>query len=350
MNISDERKFARRLRSATIAVFLISTAALGQAEGRIRNNPYSPSPNSKVKPANPPVTKPNPGSSDVSFVMRTADVQEINDNRAMVELRPSIAQATYKIAKDAETRALPLTEVYKIGSGDVLFISLKNYPQGSGYFTVRADGTIDYPLAGENVQVLDQTTDVVEDIVAGGIKLFPDPQVEVRVRQYGSHRISVAGLVENAGEKYLQREAMPLYAIRAEAVVSPKVSKVNVLRGPHQKSESYDPRDPKTDDVLIYPGNTVEFTAEAVSTAAVGSFFIGGDVVSGGQKNLTDGLTLYQAVIVSGGTKGDPKKAIIRRKNEKGTFTVIEHSLRSIRDGKAMDPFLSSGDVIEIKN
>ncbi|MEQ1605283.1 MAG: polysaccharide biosynthesis/export family protein [Pyrinomonadaceae bacterium] len=334
------------------ALTVMAQASSAQTDGGSRNNPYSPSPNSKTKQSemSSPSAKNSPGTGEVSFVMQRSTAPVIDDNRPPIDVRPTIAQATFKIAKAAEVRTLPPTEVYKIGVGDVLFVNLKNSPQGSGYFTVRSDGTIDYPLAGDNVVVADQTTEIAEENIADGIKLFADPQVEVKVRQYGSHKVTVSGLVENAGEKYLQRDAMPLFAIKAEAVVSSKATKVSVGRGEQIKNEIFDLRDPKTDEVLVFPGDKIEFTSEIGSANSTGSFFIGGEILSGGQKDLTNGLTLYQAVIVSGGTKGDPKKAVIRRKNEKGMFTVLEHNLRSIKDGKAMDPFLAAGDVIEIKN
>lgn len=334
------------------AAALMASSLSAQSDGRSRNNPYSPSPNSKTKQIDIPETKAkgNAGSGEVSFVMQRSASAVPDDKRQSTDTRPTIAQTTFKIAKAAEIRALPPTETYKIGVGDVLFVSIKNSSQGSGYFTVRPDGTIDYPLAGDMVVVADQTTDVAEEIIASGIKIFTEPQIEVKVRQYGSHKITVSGLVENAGEKNLQREAMPLFAIRAEAVVKPKATKVSVARGDQLKHEIFDLKDPKTDEILIFPGNTVDFIGDPGSASTNASFFIGGEVVSGGQKDLTNGLTLYQAVIVSGGTKGDPKKAVIRRKNDKGMFTVVEHNLRSIKEGRSMDPFLAPGDVIEIKN
>lgn len=348
-----ERKPLFFLGLCTLFAFASMAAGISaQSDGRSRNNPYSPSPSSKPKQSEilTQSAKTNTGSGEVAFVMQRSASPVPDENRPMIDVRPSIAQATFKIAKAAEVRAIPPTEVYKIGVGDVLFVSLRNSSQGSGYFTVRGDGTIDYPLAGENVVVADQTTEIAEEIIAGGIKIFAEPQIEVKIRQYGSHKIVVSGMVENAGEKNLQREAMPLFAIKAEAIVNPKAAKVSINRGDQLKKDIFDLKDPRTDDVLVYPGNTVEFLGDSGSSSSFGSFFISGEVMSGGQKDLTSGLTLYQAVIVAGGTKGDPKKAVIRRKNEKGMFTVLEHNLRSIREGKSMDPFLAPGDVIEIKN
>jgi hypothetical protein len=139
---------------------------------------------------------------------------------------------------------------------------------------------------------------------------------------------------------------MPLFAIRAEAGVNAKADRALVTRAPMLKVESYDLRQVKTDDVLIYPGNSVEFVGAAVSTE---SYFISGKGVSAGQKPLSAGITLYQAAIASAGQKSDPKKAILRRKDAKGIFMSSEYNLRSIREGKYMDPILTSGDVIEIK-
>ncbi|MEO6051228.1 MAG: polysaccharide biosynthesis/export family protein [Pyrinomonadaceae bacterium] len=120
------------------------------------------------------------------------------------ESRPTVAQRTYKIAKIADVSSRLPTDIYKVGVGDVLSVNLKNAAQGSGYFTVRQDGTIDFPLAGENVIIADQTVDIIEDILEFGVTRFPDPQIEVRVREYVSHRIKVSGLVEK-----LRREEPP---------------------------------------------------------------------------------------------------------------------------------------------
>ena len=335
--------FSIGLRSVATVIFALSA---GAAFGQGSNNPYSPSPTHKVRHEAPSPTPPpvKPVGNDVAFVLNSQNPPK------PLEDRPTIAQRTYKIAKLADLRSMPPTEIYRVGVGDVLFVNLKNSAQRSGYYTVGRDGTIDFPLAGENVVVADQTVSNIEEILASGITLYPDPQVEVRVREYGSHKITVTGLVERRGEKNLQREAIPLFVIRAEALVDAKATRVVITRAPLLKAETYDLRDGKTDDVLIYPGNSVEFTVDGGSRSVGSAFyFIAGEIVSAGQKELTPGLTLYQSVISSGGAKGDPKKAIIRRKNEKGVFAISEHNLRAIKDGKAADPALWPGDVVEIR-
>jgi protein involved in polysaccharide export with SLBB domain len=288
-----------------------------------RNNPYSVNPNSRIDPQAQPDAKAQPV------------IIKVGGQR----------QSATQLSK-------PLTEIYKIGVGDVLFINLKNAPNASGYYTVRHDGRIDFPLVGENPLVADKTVEQIETTLVDGVTLYANPVIEVKVREYASHKIKVSGMAERVGEKSLQREAMPLFAIRSDALVNSVATKVNIRRNDISKVETYDLRDEKTGDVLIYPGNSVEFTADGqISTlTASGYFYIAGEVNSTGQKQFTDGMTLFQAVIASGGAKGNPKKATLRRKNDKGMLNVAEYNLRAIRDGKASDPQLQPGDMIEISN
>lgn len=338
------------MKQSLLAAFLICTALFGAAhsqtkENRGKNNPYSPSPNAGSKQ-----------DSQASLPSATKHVEALNIaaniSKSASEQRPTVAQPTFKIAKIAEPQPNLPTETYKVGIGDVILVNIKNSAQAGGYFTVRSDGTIDFPLAGENVVVVDQTIGGIENILASGITLFPNPQIEVKVREYASHKITVTGMVDQPGEKSLQREAIPLFVIRAEAGVGSQATKVIVTRVQLSKVESYDLHDANTDNILIYPGNIVEFTSDNARSAGsnTGFYYIAGEVASAGQKQFTFSLTLYQAVIASGGTKGDPKKAVIRRKNEQGVFSIIEHDLRAIKKGREADPSLAPGDVIEIGN
>ena len=250
------------------------------------------------------------------------------------------------------TKKISPSETYKIGAGDILFVNIKNAANASGYYTVRVDGTIDFPLAGENLVVKDQTTEAVEDMLIAGIKLYSAPKVEVKVREFGSHKINVSGMVERPGERSIQREAIPLYVVRAESGVDSQATKAVIRQSDISKAETFDLRDVSSDKVLIYPGNSVEFTADGRNSvlANSGFYYIAGNVNSTGQKELTVGMTLFQAILASGGAKGNPKKAMIRRKSDNGTLNVAEYNLRAIKDGKAPDPVLSSGDMIEIIN
>jgi protein involved in polysaccharide export with SLBB domain len=331
---ASSRRVSLPLLLTVIAAFVLTASS--QTGGR--NNPYSPNPAGKQSAREAPALPANQQNEPA--------VEIIPANAIVSDRRSTIARRTNPTARQAELNSKPLTEVYKVGVGDVLAIALKSASQGSGYYTVRADGTIDFPLAGEKVIVAGQRVDAIREILESGITLFPDPQVEVSVREYISHKIGVSGLISDPGEKGLQREAVPLFVIRAEAVVDPKATRVLISRE-SSNPEIYDLKDAATDNVLIYPGNSLEFVGD---DQKAGFFYLSGEVTSAGQKPLSPGMTLDQALIASGGAKGDPKKAIIRRKTAKGVFAVSEHNLRSIHDGKAIDPVLATGDIVEIKD
>ena len=329
------------------SLFLAASAAFGQSnDAKTRNNPYFPSPSSKGK------QEPQPRVVDISANTQ-ASIETIARQDDDIEIRPTPPQRTFKPTATTETRSSQPTEIYKIGGGDVIFVNLKNAANSSGYYTVQPNGAIDFPLAGENFVVTGKTADEVATMLATGITLYQDPQVEVKVREFSSHKINVTGMVERPGEKSIQREAMPLYVVCAEAGVDPKATKALIRRTDLANVETIDLKDANSDKILIYPGNSVEFTADGRGSTLTtsGFYYIAGDVISTGQKEFTAGMTLFQAILASGGAKGNPKKkAMIRRRSEKGTLNVAEYSLKSIKDGKTPDPVLSPGDMIEITN
>lgn len=264
----------------------------------------------------------------------------------------SSANKTMEVAKRASRAALLPTEIFKVGVGDVLYVSLQNAPaKASTYFTVLNDGTIDYPHAGEMVSVNGLTTEEIEDVLRDKIKLYENPQVSVKVREFSSKTINVLGLVENAGRKSLQRDAVPLFVIKAEAIVEPRANQV-VIRRSNGVIETLILRDTKTDEVLILDGDIVEFanSGETANNNNITQFFyIGGDIVSVGQKDFHKGMTLTQAILASGGLKNSKaKKVIVRRKNAEGLLVSTEYNLTEIKDGKSPDPEIEAGDTIEI--
>lgn len=254
-----------------------------------------------------------------------------------------------KIKKTASAVFSP-TEIYKVGIGDVLFINLQNAPKDSTYYTVLGDGNIDYPLAGEMISVLGATVEEIEIMLQEKIKLYENPQISVTVRDYASHSVKVLGLVENPGDKKMQREAVPLFVVRAEAAVLPKATEA-IVRRKDAAIEKIELKNPQADEVLIYPGDIVEFmqTEENKSEIKTKFYFIGGEIASGGQKEFHEGITLTQAILASGGLrKVGVKSATIRRKNANHLLASTEYNLKAIKEGKMLDPVLESGDLIEV--
>ena len=195
-----------------------------------RNNPYSANPDTRTTVAT--VRRPEPQSVDV--------------------------RSQQRVPIEKPERATDLTQIYKIGAGDTLYIVLTNAPNASGYYSVRADGTIDFPLAADSPNVLGRTADEIAQMLSPEIKIYRDARLQVKVQEFGSHKISVSGLVERNGERFLQREVMPLFTIKAAVGVHPDATMV-IIRRSSGASEIYKLTDVRTDDVLIHAGDTIDF-------------------------------------------------------------------------------------------
>ena len=194
----------------------------------------------------------NPFSSNPDVRTTVAAVERVEPKPVTVQT------AKPPVNIDAPERSAELTRSYKIGAGDMLYIVLANAPNASGYYTVRGDGTIDFPLAGDSPKVAGLAASEIEQALASRIKLYRDARLHIKVQEFGSHKINVTGLVERNGEHFLQREAMPLFTIKADVEVHTDATKVLVRRS-SGATETYNLSDLRTDDVLVYSGDAVEF-------------------------------------------------------------------------------------------
>ncbi|MDH3494232.1 MAG: polysaccharide biosynthesis/export family protein, partial [Acidobacteriota bacterium] len=87
-----------------------------------------------------------------------------NNPAGAVDVRyQSIARMTREAVRDENLKSLKPTEIYKVGSGDVLFIGIQE--SRSNYYTVLTDGSIDYPLAGGLVPVEGLSPGEIENLL-----------------------------------------------------------------------------------------------------------------------------------------------------------------------------------------
>jgi protein involved in polysaccharide export with SLBB domain len=241
----------------------------------------------------------------------------------------------------------PPESVYRVGAGDVLDIRLLNsQTRESTLFTVMPGGLLEYPLVGEPLQVSGLTTDEIDARLTARIKIYEKPQIVVSVRDYVSHSVIVAGLVHEPGTKVLRRDAMPLYVVLAEAQPRPEAGRATILR-PGGQSFNVDLADTKATAMLVFPGDVITLAALPPPTPQF--LYIGGQVVSPGQKDFHAGMTLTQAVLASGGvTRFAGSKVKISRQGANGLLVSTEYNLKQIEAGKVPDPVLQPGDRLEV--
>jgi polysaccharide export outer membrane protein len=272
----------------------------------------------------------------VSTVSATAQ-----ENAGVVPIKASVSSST------ATTPPRALTEIYRVGVGDILDIRLLNSAinNRSTLFTVVDSGVIDMPVAGGTISVAGLTPEEIQNVIAAELKrraVEETAQVSVSVRQYMSHEVTVTGLVIHPGTRFLRREIMPLYVILAESQLRNDGGRVVIMRG-GTPGEPHDLSDPATLNLNVQSGDII-----TVSSRPEEFYYIGGRVNYPGQKQFQPGITLLQAILAAGGTTRQETKVEISREGENGKLVTISYNLKQIKSGTVQDPKLAAGDRIEV--
>ncbi len=237
--------------------------------------------------------------------------------------------------------------IYRVGIGDVLDIRLANMPtRASTLFTVLNPGVIEYPLLSGTLSVDGLTTEEIAALLSREIKVIDHPRATVTVRDYASHAVTITGMVDSPGRKVLRREAMPLYAVLAEALPRTEATAVTIIRG--GKNDSLSLANEQSMSTLVKAGDVIKVSGEAAGLKRF--VYVGGDVAATGEREFREGMTLTQMLLAAGGVaRGEKASAKVARRNASGFLVTNEYNVRAIEEGKAPDPVLEAGDRIEVK-
>jgi polysaccharide biosynthesis/export protein len=272
-----------------------------------------------------------------SFVLATAQ-----ETAGAMPVRSALTDSA-GAAKSAEP---VLTEIYRVGSGDVLDIRLINSPNNrSTLFTVMPSGAIDIPVAGGAFKVAGLTTTEIQTRLAAELKrraVEDGAQLSVGVRQYVSHSVMVTGLVVNPGTRFLRREAVPLYVVLAESQLRNDAGRVVINRA-GTNGDALELSDPQTMNVTVQSGDVI-----TVSNKPQEFYYIGGRINFPGQKTFQAGITLLQALLAAGGTTRPENRVEISRAGADGRLATISYRIKEIKAGTVEDPKLQPGDRIEV--
>jgi protein involved in polysaccharide export with SLBB domain len=243
-----------------------------------------------------------------------------------------------------------LVKTYRVGVGDVLDIRLMNTPTTrSTLYTVMEGGLIEYPLAGGPLTVSGLTTEEINTRLSAELKrraVNQNPnEIVVSVRDYASHNVVISGLVNNPGMRILHREAVPLYVVLADAQPRIEASRALIMRASGQVS--VDLTDPAQMNMLVRPGDVI-----TVSARPPQFYYLGGKIMTPGQKPFQQDITLVQAILAAGGLvdRASGDAIDISREGEGGRLTTTRYKLKEIRSGKVPDPRLQPGDRIEVSH
>jgi polysaccharide biosynthesis/export protein len=168
---------------------------------------------------------------------------------------------------DASPAKKPHDAAYKIGSSDVLAITVWKEPEVSRSIPVRPDGKISLPLVGE-LQAAGRTPLQLEQDISGKLKAYiTNPDVNVMVQQINSEKFNVLGRVAHSGSYPLSTDTTVLDAIATAGgfLDFAKETGVYVLRsapGSGQKRLAFNYKDVikgkhPEQNIKLEPGDTV---------------------------------------------------------------------------------------------
>ena len=290
----------------------------------------------------------NPADKPKAVEPRDQPVKKLVQQTSLTALLPKTTPPAGNAitGKPLANGAAAPTVVYHVGVGDVLDIQLTNLPtRESTLYTILKNGALEYPLLSEPLAVSGMTTDEIANLLSHQIKVIKSARVSVSVRDYASHAVVVTGLVDSPGRKTMRREAMPLFAVLAEALPRPEATVATIVRD--DKSQTVSLSDVPSMATLVFAGDVIKISGSA--NTATRFVYVGGEVVSRGEKELRDGMTLSQALLAAGGAMpGGQTRVKVARRDGNGFLKTTEYSLQLIEAGKSPDPLLQAGDRIEV--
>jgi len=156
---------------------------------------------------------------------------------------------------------------YVIGSSDVLSVNVWKEPDVSRTVTVRSDGKISLPLAGELQAAGDTPKRLEQEIAKKLTSYISEPEVTVIVQQSNSRRINILGMVAKPGSYQITNSMTVLDAIAVSGGFKDfaKQKNIYVLRSAANGTQERLPFNYKdvikgkntNQNVVLQPGDTV---------------------------------------------------------------------------------------------
>lgn len=209
---------------------------------------------------------------------------------------------------------------YRLGSGDLLHVTVSGYPEMTTDVRVSQTGNITYPFIGE-VRVVNSSTQDVEGIIAKKLsdgEFIRQPQVTVLVADYQGQKIAVMGQVQKPGQYPLTSrvKVVDLLAEAGGTVPTAAADEATLLRKDGSKVlidlQSLFDGDPRQ-NLTVSGGDTI-YVPRAPQ------FYIYGEVQKPGMYRLERNMTVSRAISAGGGLtpKGSERRVVVKRRDSGG--------------------------------
>lgn len=245
----------------------------------------------------------------------------------------------------AQEGALKPSADYRVGEGDVLFVSVYGEDDMSGSFTVGAGGVLNYPIA-KDVVVTGLTAAQIAERLTERLDrdILEDPRVSVKVEACISQQVDVLGAVNAPGEFYLCGTTSLLDILaRAGGVQDESVTEIWLKRGDEpERKISYEALLDRTEE------NPVLQAEDRVYVPAGLVVYVTGEVREPGSVPYRRDITFTQALSEAGGLTPTAKLrvAYLLRDGQRQTVR-LRRLLRGA--GGVEDPVLMPNDQIIIE-
>jgi polysaccharide export outer membrane protein len=260
---------------------------------------------------------------------------------------PAQAQSNDSAAASAAAASQSKADLYRIGAGDVVRITVYQSPDLSLETRITESGAISYPLLGQ-VTLGGLTVHAAETQLAEALRkgdFVKNPQVMIVVTQVRANQVNVLGQVGKPGRYALDVAGMRLTEVLALAgginagVGSDSVVVIGDREGKPFRQEINLPKifapGGRSEDIVVAPGDTLW-----VDRAP--QIYLYGEVQRPGIQHLERNMTVVQALAAGGGItqRGTVKGLRVSRRAADGSMQTIEPT---------MDDMLKDGDVMYIR-
>jgi polysaccharide export outer membrane protein len=243
----------------------------------------------------------------------------------------------------------------RIGSGDLIEISVYDSPDLSGRFRVDEKGDVAVPLLGP-VHVEGETAEeagraVQQRYVDADILKPSKAQAAVFIAEYASQGITVTGEVKSAGlQPALGVRMFNDVMIAAGGVTPLAASKVIITRKSdpdHPITVEYNPEalTPVMPRIQIFPGDTITVPKAGI-VYVLGNVMHSGGYVLDGRRPLS--VETVMALAGGGGHAAALSRVHLVRTLEGGRKEDILVAVDRIYKGKAPDVALKDGDILYV--
>lgn len=253
---------------------------------------------------------------------------------------------------------------YKIGSGDVLVVSVTDAPEFGGKFRVTDSGVIEIPGIAGQIRAENQSASELAHAIGAALldaKQLRDPRVSVYVDEFHGRTITVLGAVAKPSVYPVAKHTNVLEALSLAGGTLPNSGNtVTIVRGPASAEASG--TQPGSVQIirmsdLLSGKNTVPVSevrnGDIISVSAAQVIYVLGAVSKPGGFTMPDpssGVSVVQAVALAEGLKATASHhaLIVRQSTSDQARTEIPVDLGQMFSGKATDMLLAPNDILYI--